>query len=272
MAWGIGAGIGVAGNFAGHLEQAREASDFRNVQAEQGAPKGIFPFWMPGLPGSFLSTDPLSDHVLRLPNLTETAQIEPEVAVVCELDWLGDEIDSITPRFAAAFDDCSLRREGAPKISVKKNWGPGSKGMAAKWITLDGFGKGHCLDSYRLACFLHRDNELIAYGIDSPVAGYSYFHHKLMDWITAKLATQRDQGPLEDIGGMLRAIGKPQKIVITIGATLYTEFGESGWLRPGDRTVVCLYRPEDGTATELVTKALAGQETPASILIREVKL
>ena len=272
MAWGLGAGIGVAGNFAGHLEQAREAGDFRNVQAEQGAPKGIFPFWMPGLPGSFLATDPLSDHLLRLPNLTETAQVEPEMALVCELDWLGDEIDSLTPRFAAAFDDCSLRREGAPKISVKKNWGPGSKGMASKWLAVDGFARGCTLDQFRLASFVLRDGVLHAYGVDSPVAGYSYFHHMLLDWVVGKLAVQRDQGPLEDVGAMLRSVGKPQKIVVTIGATLYTEFGESGWLKPGDRTAVCLYRPEHGSAEDLVRKSLAGEETPASILIRDVVL
>jgi hypothetical protein len=35
-------GFGVAGNFAGHLDQAGEAVDFATVAAE-GAPKGIFP-------------------------------------------------------------------------------------------------------------------------------------------------------------------------------------------------------------------------------------
>jgi len=272
MAWGLGAGIGVAGNFAGHLEQAREAGDFQNVAAQQGAPKGIFPFWMPGLPGSFLATDPLSDHLLRLPNIQETAQVEPELALVCELDWLGDEIDSLTPRFAAAFDDCSLRRAGAPKISVKKNWGPGSKGMAPRWLPVEGLARGCHLDSLWLASFVLRDGVLHAYGVDSPVAGYSYFHHQILDWIVEKLASQRDQGPLEDVGAMLRSIGRPKMVLVTIGATLYTPFGESGWLKPGDRTAVCLYDPKDGTAEELTRQALEGQETPASILIRDVVL
>ena len=36
-------GFGVAGNFAGHLDQAGEAVDFATVAAKEGAPKGIFP-------------------------------------------------------------------------------------------------------------------------------------------------------------------------------------------------------------------------------------
>lgn len=35
-------GFGVAGNFAGHLEQAGEAGDFVKVVTEGYAPKGIF--------------------------------------------------------------------------------------------------------------------------------------------------------------------------------------------------------------------------------------
>ncbi len=49
-------GFGVAGNFAGHLEQAGEAADFVRVAADLpgGAPgvaeppKGIFPWYIPG--------------------------------------------------------------------------------------------------------------------------------------------------------------------------------------------------------------------------------
>ena len=38
-------GFGVAGNFAGHLEQAGEAADFTQVKTENAIqPKAIFPF------------------------------------------------------------------------------------------------------------------------------------------------------------------------------------------------------------------------------------
>ena len=41
-------GLGVAGNFTGHLEQAGEASDFKDLVIEDpNAPKGVFPFYVP---------------------------------------------------------------------------------------------------------------------------------------------------------------------------------------------------------------------------------
>ena len=40
--------FGVAGNFTGHLEQAGEAVDFKNVLVlEENAPKAIFPTYIP---------------------------------------------------------------------------------------------------------------------------------------------------------------------------------------------------------------------------------
>ncbi len=269
MAWEMQAGIGIAGNIAGHLEQAHEAADFKQIQAAEGAPKGIFPFWMPGL-GTFLDINPVSSTELRLPDLETHVQTEPEVSLACDLGWQGDAVTSLTPRFAAAFDDCSLRRPGVPKISLKKNWGPGSKGMAAHWIPLDGFAPSGTLDTWRLASFVLREGELHAYGIDSPVAGYSYFHQQLLDWLLDKLNSQRDEGPLEDIHGMLCKIGRPQRLVITIGATRYTDFGTPGWLLPGDRDIVCLYHPDQGKAEDLIRTFLAGREVPASVLAREV--
>lgn len=49
-------GLGVAGNFAGHLEQAGEDADFVNViTASANAPKGIFPTYVPADTGQFIS-------------------------------------------------------------------------------------------------------------------------------------------------------------------------------------------------------------------------
>ena len=49
-----------------------------------------------------------------------------------------------------AHNDCSIRREGAKKISEKKNWGACSKGTAARGLALDHFRPGGTLDRYRL--------------------------------------------------------------------------------------------------------------------------
>ena len=61
-------GFGVAGNFAGHLEQAGEAADFTQVKTENAIqPKAIFPFYMPSENAAFLSTFPLSHNQINFP-------------------------------------------------------------------------------------------------------------------------------------------------------------------------------------------------------------
>lgn len=42
-------GLGVAGNFASHLEQARQASNFKDLEiADAAALNGVSPFYVPG--------------------------------------------------------------------------------------------------------------------------------------------------------------------------------------------------------------------------------
>ena len=86
-------GFGVAGNFAGHLEQAGEAADFVNVACEGTAPKGIFPWYAPGYDG-FLGEFPLSHDAILLPESDTplNLQIEPEVGLACHVTWQGDTV------------------------------------------------------------------------------------------------------------------------------------------------------------------------------------
>ncbi|RUM67346.1 MAG: hypothetical protein DSZ05_02815, partial [Sulfurospirillum sp.] len=57
-------GLGVAGNFAHHLEQAGELEDFKDVEtSEPDAPKGIFPFYLPGS-DTFLGFYPIGTDTL----------------------------------------------------------------------------------------------------------------------------------------------------------------------------------------------------------------
>lgn len=86
-------GLGVAGNFAGHLEQAGEALDFANVKTQEIIqPKAIFPFYVPAkqlAEYSFLSQYPLSSSQIQSPK-TEKAdnlQIEPEIALICDIHY-----------------------------------------------------------------------------------------------------------------------------------------------------------------------------------------
>ncbi|MFQ1992860.1 DUF5718 family protein [Aeromonas veronii] len=238
-------GLGVAGNFAGHLEQAGEASDFVAVVVrDTTAPKALFPFFVPGHPGQ-LGVFPLSDKAIFLPEAAvsgdEKVQIEPEVALWCELEYAGKQVVAIHPRAFGAYNDCSIRRPNAKKISEKKNWGEGSKGLAANLLPLSGFTAGCELDDYRIACYLERDGELHAYGVDSAAIDYSYFHGKLLDWAIDKFNHQQDEGPAEHIQGLLAQAGHPPHALISIGATRYTPFGETHFLKPGDTSCVVVY-------------------------------
>ncbi|WP_276006144.1 DUF5718 family protein [Mycolicibacterium chitae] len=249
-------GFGVAGNFAGHLEQAGEAADFVSVVSEGTAPKGIFPWYAPGS-DSFLGEYPLSSDQILLPPETDgplNLQIEPEVGLACRVKWNGDTVASLEPFALGAFNDCSIRRPGAPKISHKKNWGPASKGVAAQFFEISDLTPDGPTATLRLACFLRgADGQEHAYGVDSPLLGYSYYGEVLLDWVVERLANQKGSPdtPLEDVGALLVASGHPEHVLIGIGATRYTELGASTYLQGEDQAVVRVYDTASDAASEL---------------------
>ncbi|MBI5310605.1 MAG: hypothetical protein HZB14_06205 [Actinobacteria bacterium] len=270
-------GFGVAGNFAGHLEQAGEAADFVNVDGEGEAPKGIFPFYVPGA-GTFLGTFPLSSNAIALPGDAAGAnlQIEPEAGLVCDIGYAADSsVASLSPVAVGAFNDCSIRRPGARKISEKKNWGPDSKGLASELLPVADIEPDGGVANLRIASFLRRGGETHAYGLDSPMAGYSYCGRRLLDWMVERLNGQEDSPltPLEDLGACLRDAGNPARAVIGIGATRYTEFGASNFLTDGDESIVIVYdsrehTPEDVEAT--VRRRGESELSAASVLCQTV--
>jgi len=288
-------GLGVAGNFTGHLEQAGEASDFAHITAAPGAPKGVFPFYIPTRPQagasdeagpslerqsslvaspvsgaaseSFLRTFPLSADTIQHPGQTTgqpaNLQIEPELALLCELryDDSTQRVEQVLPTHFTAYNDCSLRNPRATKISQKKNWGSNTKGLACgQWIALDSFTPQGMLSRFRLACYLLRDGKLHAYGEDSPASGYSTMYQPLLDWLVDRLNHQQDQGPLENMAEWLRDAGHPSHAVVSIGATRYTAFGETTYLQVGDESVVIAYDETQHDAKALEA-ALFPQET-----------
>lgn len=238
------AGIGVAGNFAGHLEQAGEAADFAGVVAASAeAPKGIFPWYLPGDDG-FLGVFPLSHERLARPAGDVNLQIEPEAGLVCRIAY-GDDgrAEALEPVALAAFNDCSIRRPGAARISHKKNWGGDSKGLARRAFAVTDITPAGPTAALRLACFLRRGGRAHDYGIDSPLPGYSYYGARLLDWIVERLRNQEggDGSPLEPVGAYLTAAGGPATVVVGIGATRYTPLGESTFLDVGDESIVVVY-------------------------------
>lgn len=269
LAAGRWAGFGIAGNFAGHLEQAGEIRDFATLKKTGAGPKGMFPFHL-SIAGHFLAVDPVSSSAMVLP---EGAQVqgEPEVALACELHYAAGNAVKVKPLAFAAFDDASIRREGAPKISVKKNWGSGSKGLSSRWIKLaNGLASGSELDSWRIASFLGRDGGWNAYGIDSPVAGYTLYGPDLVAWIEEKLTAQADEGPLENLPLLLSKAGRPEHAVITIGATRYTTLGETTYFQPGDSFAVAVYDPERIDSALLPELCSRGESVDGlSLLVRK---
>lgn len=252
-------GFGVAGNFAGHLEQAGEAADFVNVTSQGAAPKGIFPWYVPGYE-SFLGEFPLSCDAIKLPkspdalDATWNLQIEPEVGLACEVKWAGDTVSSLQPFALGAFNDCSIRRPNAAKISDKKNWGPESKGVAQKFFEISDLTPDGPTATLRLLCHLRTaDGQEHEYGVDSPLLGYSYYGEVLLDWIVERLANQKGSAetPLEDVGALMVASGHPAKLLVGIGATRYTPLGESTYLQPGDQAVVRVYDTDSDLHSEL---------------------
>jgi hypothetical protein len=254
--------LGVAGNFAHHLEQAGELEDFKNVVTEsQDAPKGIFPFYLPGSK-SFLGLYSIGTDTLNLPTYEANAQVEPEIAV--RFDIMYDEKHQVVDLKAKAFttfNDCTIRKEGAKKISEKKSWGVNSKGIGDKWITIDTFSEGGVMDAYHLCSFVKRDGVVHSYGVDAPLLGYSYFYGKLQKWLIEKMNTQMDFGPLENISEHLKACGYPSEVFVSIGATAYAEFGEKNYLESGDEVYVMAYHKEkdDTTFTPSETKIILHQ-------------
>lgn len=235
-------GLGVAGNFALHLEQAGESADFKDVVSEDpNGPKGVFPFYIPGREEK-LGVYPLSCDTIILPKEPCNVQPEPEVALICDLAYDAEgNVNAITPKFFGAYNDCSLRKEGAAKISHKKNWGTASKGLSSTLIPIDLFEQGGIMDTYRIASFIRRGGMLMRYGEDVELTGYSYFHGKLIEWLKNQLNTQEDFGPLEPIKTYLKEAGHPAQAVISIGATRYTHFGETNFLQDGDEVIVVVY-------------------------------
>ena len=252
-------GLGIAGNQAGHLTQAGEDSDFKEVIAAENAPKGMFPWYIPNHE-SFLGTNPISHSNLRL-DQKERLQPEPEVALIVEFNY-SEETDTLLEGMKVlgftAFNDCS-NRIAADKISHKKNWGAASQGIAEEIILVNDFEQEDgAINDYRLVCHLERNGEKHLYGLDTPVKEYCYFNQQLLDWMTNQINQQTDFGPLENLTKLL-APSKPRYGVIGIGATCYSDFGnsEARFLQEGDLITVEVYH-ESSPAKRVLLKQIVG--------------
>ncbi len=250
-------GFGIAGNFALHLEQAGELEDFKDVETDDvNGPKGMFPFYLPGMEGP-LGEFPLCSDTIILPKEGVNVQAEPEVGLICELRYKDGKVCNIKPTHFAAYNDCSIRKAGAKKISEKKNWGASSKGLSQQLIAIDKFEPSGVMDQWRIASFLRRDDRVMPYGEDVELSGYSYFYGKLCQWMINQINTQQDKGPLEPLLEYIESCQYPEHAVISIGATRYTPFGETHFLNEGDEVIIVLYDGEAHCAKTIMADVIA---------------
>lgn len=245
--------FGIAGNFAEHLSQAGEDADFIHIKTkEANAPKGIFPIYLPHAE-TFLGTFPLSSSRIEA-DFSDAINLhmEPEACVLFEVEYDGDQVVGLHPKAFSAFNDCSIRRPNATKISQKKNWGAACTGLSEQWVEMDNLQPGGTLDAYHITSMIRRNGEVLQYGVDSPTTGYQYFHQKLMDWIMETFNQQTDFGPLEPLHEYLVQMNRLQQVIVSLGATRYTPFGETGFLQPGDEIGIFVYNHDTASESETI--------------------
>jgi hypothetical protein len=175
------------------------------------------------------------------------------------MSYENSKVVGIKPTHFGAYNDCSIRRKGAKKISEKKNWGADTKGVSSKLVALDKFEEGGMLDQWRISSFLKRNGDVFRYGEDVEINGYSYFYGQLIDWIQNKLNTQEEGGPLEDISAYLKECNYPAQMLISIGATRYTNYGETTFLKEGDEVFVVLYDSMLHCKNPIFSKVVSGK-------------
>ena len=101
-----------------------------------------------------------------------------------------------------------------------------------------------------------------------------YIYKKLIDWMLEKFNGQKDEGPAEDIHSYLVTAGHPQKIMVSIGATRYTSWGENNFLQNNDKAVVVVYPESKYSQEEIKKMAERGDfsDTSISALVQTVEL
>ncbi len=234
-------GIGIAGNFAGHLTQTGEAKGLSHAVDDE-KPQALFAFYVPNGQEDYLTVNPYSSDILTIPTKKGAkVQMEAEVAVVADVEYQNGIVTGITPRSMRLFNDATYRNAEVEKLAEKKNWGEASKGIGLKSLPLSGFDEESGLSTYRFCSFHCRDDNWYLCCQDASIADYSYFYQRVLDWLIETVNQQQDQGALHSITAQLIQAGHPQQILISLGASRYTEQGERHQLMPGDKLCAVLY-------------------------------
>lgn len=278
--WHRCCGIGVAGNVAGHMAQAGEAGAESHTAT---MPAGLFVYYAP--PHAFevhcdrcdkkrLEQFPVTYAVIDYPKLpgSSKVQVEPELGLYVDIVYSEDrtKVLRLVPRRVAAFNDCSIRvLDGASKLSQKKNWGFGSKGISLRSFPIDSFSPGSFVDNLASVSFVKRDDETHKYSVNAPAKNYLLFHEPLLEWIVERINNQVDSASFEPIWPKLVESDLPSSSWIALGAGKYTEWGEQNYIKPKDETVILIYDMREfpeGPDSEMVEAMFQDRLAPKGIV------
>jgi len=280
--WNRTFGLGVAGNVAGHMAQAGEAE--AGASAAQKTPAAVFTWYAPH-PYTVDATEkevvgrlqrfPVTNAVIELPHSLEGAgkvQVEPEIALYVDVVYSkdGNSVERLVPRRLAAFNDCSIRElEGSDKLSQKKNWGFGSKGISLRSFRVHSMSKGTLVDKLALTSYVKRGSTIHQYSVNAAARNYLMFHDELLEWIIEQINTQKNTGKWEEIFPELVRSDYPTSMWIALGAGEYTEWGATNYLQRSDETLVALYNEDEhpnGLHDELVRDLFRGGPSRSGVL------
>lgn len=247
-------GLGVAGNVAGHMAQAGEAEKSPTGKKET-KPAAIFTYFIPPhchevcdfkAARQRLELFPVTYAVLDFPKLpgSSNIQVEPELALYCDIVYskCHTRVERLVPRRVAAFNDCSIRSlTGATKLSQKKNWGFGSKGISIRSFPIDSFSPGSFVDHLVIVSWMKRGDVIEQYSKSAPARNYLMFHEPLLEWIVESINTQKDSDKWEEVFPHLVESEYPTSTWIALGAGEYTEYGETHFMQPLDEAVIVVY-------------------------------
>lgn len=275
-------GLGVAGNVAGHMAQAGEA-DGHAEEAAQATPAAVFTFYAPH-PHTVdapvkevlarLEQFPVTNAVIDLPRRegARNVQVEPEMGLYVDVVYArdGGSVERLVPRRVAAFNDCSIRQlDGSEKLSEKKNWGFGSKGISLRSFRVESLAPGTLVDRLVLLSYIKRGEEVQQYSVAAPARSYLMFHQPLLDWIVDRVNHQEDTGKWERVFPQLVESDYPTSMWIALGAGEYTDWGSTHFIEPKDEALVMIYDEEEfpeGPGMDVVERLFETTKAPTGII------
>ena len=234
--------LGIAGNTAGHLQQTGENKAFSELD-DINKPQALFPFYVPNAKEDYLASDPYSMDTLRLPIEPQAkVQMEPELSLKLAVSYdIQGKLAVLDVVAIGIVNDTTYRNANITKLAQKKNWGAASKGIARHEIKINHFTSGCQLDHFRLCGFHQHKGKWQLCGDDVALNGYSYFYEDLLQWLVKQIQQQQNKASLHNIQDLLTQANNPETILVSIGATRYSAYGEHHQLLPGDQTAVILY-------------------------------